>query len=540
MTSHVWGRCALSLAALLFAVSAVCAQEVVDTAGIDYAAAALAFNNGLDELAVTEFEQFLKTHPNDKRVAKARYALGISYHRIKRYAKADKTLALVVADKGFANRATALYFQGQARRAAGRHVEAATVFGLLVTDYPAHSLADKAVVGAGESLYFGGKFAEAAKVLAVMSARFPKSPLLNHAIFIRGLSLYEGKDYATAATVLSDSLKKDPKGEQMPQVAYLLGSCLEQIAKKPAEFAAALAAYKQSYAHLDKSPYADDAMYRAAFLMSRRKNLPGAIKLLETLAKTKGELADTARLNAGQFAIQAGEHARAIALLKPLEKKTKSDLADDAAYFHGKALLADGKFARAVVQFDRAARFKKATYAAEVLFEGGVGQLKAKRFPDARKRFERFVTTYEKAKHPLLADAMFNAAAAAFGQKDYPASAAWCEKLLAAKPRDVLAADATFMKAQCEQQQGNFKAAAVTFATFAVGNEEHPKVNLAWLQCGIAQYRTKQFKEALVTFDRIPLMLRGKPPYCDSLFLAGDCSYNLGDFTAAVKRLRSN
>ena len=101
-------------------------------------------NRGLYELAIPEYQQFLKQSPNHEKADLARYGLAVSLFRIERWNEAAVELDALRDDRGFEYAAEVQLLSGHCRLSSGDFSGAATCFSNVVDHHRNHDLADDA------------------------------------------------------------------------------------------------------------------------------------------------------------------------------------------------------------------------------------------------------------------------------------------------------------------------------------------------------------------------------------------------------------
>ncbi len=124
----------------------VCAEapgskDAADPAIHGYLSANGMLNRGLFELAAAEYRKFLSEHEDHENAALARYGLGVSLFRMKRYDAAAEQLTPLRKLFRFDFAAEAGTILGQCHLAMRRHAKAAEAFEKVVKRYGEHDLA---------------------------------------------------------------------------------------------------------------------------------------------------------------------------------------------------------------------------------------------------------------------------------------------------------------------------------------------------------------------------------------------------------------
>lgn len=156
---------------------------------------------GMNELALKEYESFLKDFPAAAKADAAHYQLGECHRRLGNRAAADREFKAVFTDyPKSALRLKAGVRRGDLATEAAQYAVAVELYDAVLKENPPEDIASTCVYFKGEALFKTGKSAEAAQAFEQVKAKYPTSAFYPYALLKLG-SLY-GDDSARTAEVL--------------------------------------------------------------------------------------------------------------------------------------------------------------------------------------------------------------------------------------------------------------------------------------------------------------------------------------------------
>ena len=220
----VWGVGVLLVAGISagpLAVSQVVAQEKEkaavssEEAKKSFADAATLQNNNAFDVAVEEWEKFLKNYAKDPLAPKAQHYLGVCQLQLKQYDKAAAAFQAVITNNpkfeliedSYINLGSSQYALALAGTA-GMYEKAAATFAALAKLFPMGKYADSALFYQGESQYALGKKTEAAMAYAELLKQFEKTKHRRDALYALGVAFEELRKYPEAGTTYDIYLKE--------------------------------------------------------------------------------------------------------------------------------------------------------------------------------------------------------------------------------------------------------------------------------------------------------------------------------------------
>jgi TolA-binding protein len=490
------------------------AQGPSEQAARDYNAAAALQNEGIYPRAAEKWNEFLKQHPNDECMDRARYYLGICQLHLKQYREAVQTLRIVLekhpnfasADGVRYNLATAYYQMAAASGKPEDYRPAADLFGEVAAKHPASKHVDKALYLQGESLAAAKDLAGAIDAYKKLVALGGNRPLLADAYYALGTAQQDlGRD-ADASTTFQAFVSKFASHDLAAEVRLRLGlSLLNQ--KKLAEAETALAAA----AAAKKAVSAEAAYWRARTLLKMNKPQEALSCLDEALKNFLG----------GDFRPYL-ELARADAMYElPARRKETPALYDDFVKRHANHPL-----------------LSQATYMA------AISSLGEKDKAAARRHAETFLADPKLSRPELVPAVLYVAAEACLGPEPLPAAdlakaEQYFRRLIDQYPQHARSAQARLRLAWCLLAQKKLDEAATRYED--VLKQASQKELTESANYGLAEicFAKEQYEKALAPLDRLlasptdpDLATRGR-------YLRGMACHRLKQFDRAIADLEA-
>ena len=379
MRSLSWASCSLRLAVVALTclnVPSVSAQSSGDLKPElrDYYSANGLLNRGLYELAAAEYRKFLSEHGRHEKAPVARYGLGVSLFRLEKYEESVSELQPLRRRKSFVYGAEVGTITGQCLLSLKRYDEAAEAFGIALSRYGDHELADDAAAGLAEALYLDAKYDKAVAHCKTSVSRWGESPLRERIEFFWGLALVAKKDNAAAADRLGKMLRRFPDGALTDRASFLMAQCYHH--------GDALDGASAQYRKIidgSSSPYIPQALHGLALLLQTQDKAQEAGKVLDRLLRDHpdSDLFASATLQRGRVWFDLGKFDRAIDTFKKIGRDSP-DLRDDAAYWLAKCLLRQGANVEAAKRFRLAAqKYPDSELLPEMLYDRGVALVRS-------------------------------------------------------------------------------------------------------------------------------------------------------------------
>lgn len=579
--------------AMLFVLPVSAADKPADdpVAVREFNTTAALQNNGFYDKAEQKWRDFIQAHPQDPRLDKAHYYLGICELQNKKFAAAAATFDLITkkfpqfddVDGAAFNGGMARYQIALASGMAEDWKTAANDFAALVKKYPASKHAAKALYMRGESLNAAGDKPGAIEAFGQLVAKYPDAAQAADAAYYKGVAQQEQSDFAAAAATYEEFLKQPrfAQHELAVEVRLRQAVCLGELkryaeAERRFEEVAAQKTYE----------LADFALLRQGQCRIEQGKKKEAAQVLSSLPQAfpKSSYRAAARLAAGKCFFDAAAFADAVAALRPLaaDASAKPDEQAEAAYWIGRCLLAQAKPADALAAVEPAAqkfgsgafgpylasaraealydmpnrrkdaaaayddvlkRFPQHDLAAQAAYMRAVIALADEDFATARRQAEAFLAQKGTESNPLRPTVLFIAGEGALlgdGQKDAAArtqAEAFYRELVEKYPQHNRAARAVLRLGWCGLENGKPQETIAVLSGKAglLADPEHKAE--AQLLIGRAHAKAGRSREAVAAFDMAaaakPDWTRGDEP----LFEAARALRELKQPDEAAKRL---
>ncbi len=191
----------------------------------DFKLAINLFNDGLFDLAAEQLRQFVAAYPNTSQGIEARFYLGLTQMKLKRYEDARitfQTFALTYQDNPRAPEAW--YNTGDAYAAMNNYKEAAQAYERVKVFHPKSKPAPDALLQAAKYFILAGQRDDARRDLRVILQEYPASPAVLKARTQLGKMYFEDGNIDQAQTELRRVIDGDPSPEAKAQALLILGN----------------------------------------------------------------------------------------------------------------------------------------------------------------------------------------------------------------------------------------------------------------------------------------------------------------------------
>ncbi|MEX2175889.1 MAG: tetratricopeptide repeat protein [Pirellulaceae bacterium] len=497
-------------------------------------------NNSAFELAVEEWQKLLKNHPQDPLAAKGQHYLGVCLLQLNKPDQAAAAFGAVIKkhpqfellEDTILNLASSQYSQAVGGKPE-HYAAAAETFAALVEKFPKGKYVEEARYFQGESLYAQGKKAAAASAYEKLLADFPKSKRRADALYALGVAQEELKEYAKAGANYASFLKEFAASPLATEVKMRKAETVLQAG----DFAAAERQFAEVAAALDFAA-ADHAVFRQAYCLAKLDQFAAAGALY---AKIPSDFAQSAyvpeaTIAAGRSFYKADKLEEAAAwLAQSVERKDMHS--PEAAHWLSRILIKNKKSAEA------------AELAARQLAAGGDSPFlvslqmdRADALHELPDRRAEALGLYAKlaADHPqheLAPQALYNAAFAALGLKDFAAAVKHAATFLAAYPQDKLVPDVRYVAAESNLQLKNYDAAQAAYAELVASAKDHPEIDAWRVRLGLVPFLQKKYPETIAALSPIVGSLQSPEAAAEAHYLIGASHFFTDQFDEAAKSL---
>ena len=491
-------------------------------------------NRGLYDLAAAEYRKFLSEHDDHDRAPLAHYGLGVCLFRTKKYADAIEQLQPISDSADFEFAAEVATMLGQSNLALKKYDQAAKFFQTAARQHAKHALADKAAVGATESLYLAGEYEDAAGWAKVVVSRWPDSPVRPRAEFFGGLAEMARKDFDDAGKLFASVLGRDADGPFADQSALLLAQCAERGASAEE----AIGQY-QNVLKRKRTKYAPEALLALGVLHRQRGELKESGMVLDVLLDRFGtsKLVPQAALLRGRVAFEQGAFEAAAALFK---KAGKADarLRDRTEYWRAKCDLRRERFDKSAARLVKAIEaYSESELQPEMWYDLAIARLRGESFDAAIEALEAFRQKF--GDHRLAPDALRLLAMTEHQQRHFDKSLAYAQDFMQAYPSNASVASVAFLAAENDFLAGRYEPSVARYRLFLSKFGDDAQAAKAKLRLGTALHRLGRFDEAEPYLADVSGQDENDAVFGSSHLVLGDIHFQRSEWKLAEKELRA-
>jgi TolA-binding protein len=429
--------------------------------------------------------------------AEARFLIGASQFYRNEFAAAEKSLVgALKSSSDWRQSDEALLILGRTLAKQGKTTEAKTTFHRLLVEHPESRLLDEAHYRLAESLEANGDIAAAIGEYELVAAKFADSQYAPYALYGKGWAQFRAKDFSKGVESFTALLTKFPQHQLAADAQFGRALCCRQAGD-------AAGAIADLDAYLNTNPdqaRRSDALYERGLAQVSLKDYAGAVKTLESL----------------------------------LSSDAKYAAADKVLYEIGWALKSQDKNAEAAVRFEQLVRqHPQSKFAAEAWFHVGEQQYAKKEFAAAKAAYANAKAQSSDAE--LTEKSTYKLGWTNFELTDYADALKQFSEQLSAFPRGSLAADATFMKAECLFRQQNYQEAWQAYQAALQTKASTPTIeSLMLLHAGQAAAQLKRWDECVSTLSQLISRQPQTPLSAEAHYELGWAKQNLGKTDEAL------
>lgn len=550
---------AVAAAFLLALAGSAAAQNPEDT----FRDAANFQNNKAYDLAIEEWQKFLKAAPEHKLATQARHYLGVCYLQLKtpQFDKAAEAFEQVVKtmegkdppkfdqlEESYLNLGWSQFTLAQAGKKE-LYPRAIAAFEAEIKKFPKGPHADQAAYFLADAWYFQGDKAKAAAAYKQVVDNYPMSAKRCDALYALGVTYEELNQFEQAGPVydlfLSDCKTSELATEVRMRKAetVLQGGLADEKAGKGDAAKAKFAEAEKTFTEVGKVEgfvSADHALYRLALCdLKLGKNAEAAAAYAKVAANPKSAYVREAAMAAGRCYYQAKQPDEARKFLDQARAAGGAD-AVEAAHWLAKLELAAGQPAKAY-ELATATLGKEKEGAYLVALQMDQADALYEQAGEKAKSIPLYVKIQEaNPSHELAAQALYNAAFAALEVNDYDAglkhSAAFLEKY----KQDRLVPDVKFVAAECNLFQKKYPEAEKIYTDLAATAKGHAAHSKWLVRLGLVAFLQQKYKETIAALEPALPNISGGDSVAEAQYLLGASQLGLDQTDAAVKALNAS
>lgn len=495
------------------------------------------------ESAIEEWRLFLEKYPQHELAPMAQHYLGVCQLRLRQYDDAAASFAAMLAAAPEHELASAAWlhlgmahFNAARQGRPERYSKAIEAFQAVASKFPKAKEVPRALFYQADSLYDLGHKREAVGLYQQLVEKFPEDEVRAEALYALGVTQEELAEWQEAGETYGLFLKEFPQDARAAEVTLRLG---ETLAAR-GEYAQAERQYAQAAASRGFAQ-ADYALFRQAYAVYQQQRYTQAAELFAQVRQRFGDspYASVALLWGGKSQYQAGRLNEARPLLEQASQR-EGEGAIEAAHWLARLELKQGRAAAALQVAERALAVARGTAWEPALKLDRADAL----FEDPARRAESVAAYAALAtQHPqdaLAADALYLAAFAALGLKDYAGALQYSQAFLQGHSEHRLLPDVLFIAAESQRLTGRNAEAAATLARLLERFPNSGEVPTWLLRRGLVLLADKQYAAVLSVLEPVPEKFQLPEQACEALYLVGRAQASLGRFDAAERAFKES
>ena len=507
-----------------------------------YADAASYQNNGAFDVAIEEWERFLKDFPQDPLAAKAQYYMGVCYLQTQQLQKAIDSFRKVVQEHPRADVLEDAYLnlgwsQFSLARAgeAELYNEAANQFSELLRKFPQGKHAPQALFYLGEARYAQDNRKEAAAAYERLLQNFPQASMRCDALYALGVTREELGEYAAAGSVYDLFLQNCQAHKLATEVRMRKGETLLQTGKvDAAEKLFAEVARAEDFAA------ADHALMRQAFAAAQQNRYSNAAELYASLPNRfpESRYLPEARISAARSFYRANAFESAAEIFRELIERD-SPYAAEAAHWLSRIHLRNDRPSDALALVDQAlARSDDDGMRVQLLLDRADALYEIpERRGDALEQYTNILAEY--GEHQLAPQALYNAAFVALNIGKHGQAVEFASQFIARFPDHGLSPDVRYVAAEGYLQQGEHALAEQTYRQLLEKYPQHDDIPTWQVRQLLSLYLQEKYAEVPKLAEKILRNLPTPALRAEAQFLIGASHFYQNQFAAAERALRS-
>lgn len=500
---------------------------------------------GAFDLALDEWEKFLKAFPDDPLAPQAQFYAGVCYLSVKdkQYEKARDAFEKVIAKYPKFEQLNNAYFNlglcdfnlAQAGKSED-YAKAADAFEQMIARFPKSSQVPEALYYRGESLYAEGKKEDAAKAWGRLVADYPQNPVRPRALYNLGLTQAELNQQDAAGATFDTFLKEFPQQELASEVYVRKADTL--LASN--HFADA----EQMFAGISGNkeyPLADYATLRYGAALAAQKKYAKAAAAYASLPEKfpKSQFVAPATLAAGNCYYLAGKYGEAREWLGKVLAGGGPDAAD-AAHWIARSWLKENHPAEALATVEKALpTANRSPRHVDLLMDqaDALYDLPGRRGESA-PLYARIAKDFPG--DPQAAAALYASASAALAGGDYSAALEHAKNFERAFPKSDLMPDARFVAAESRLLLGKYAEADKAYASLLKDFPTHADAQQWLVRRGFALYLEKHYTDVVALLKAALDDIKSRERKSEALFLVGSSQLELKQYADARQSLEKS
>jgi cellulose synthase operon protein C len=486
------------------------------------------------DLAIDAWGSFIKAHPADSRVNKARHYLGVCY-----YCAADN------AWKGN-QLESAVKSLDAAQQTLEAVVKIAPGFDLLEDTYLFLGLAQfkRAEIAADQPPkqpeLAAAQYTAAAATFDKLLKSFPQSKNLAQVYYYRGECAYHLGQKAESVAFYSQALTKSPDDKLEPAIMYALGVTQEELKQWEAAGKTYDDYIKKYSNHRNLS---EIIMRRGETLFQVRQYQAAADWFAAAAARPGFEAADTSTMRQAVALAYLGKQAQAGDILAGVftrfPNSTRLPVVLKTGHALAAKLITDGNAKEALALVEKLLPHAEGREGAAALAMDRADAVAAIPGRQAESPALYYSVAGKFPKDPVAPQAMYLAGYGAMTQGDFATALQYADAFLAAYATHALAADVRYVAAESRLQLGKYDEAEKLYAELLQANPQHRDVDIWKVREGTALRLQKKYAELIALLQPVASQIKNAEVRGEALFLIGSSQAEQKQYAEAVQSLEA-
>ncbi len=501
------------------------------------------YNRKLYLLAVAEYKEFLRKHPNHGKAEQARWGIAIGYYAAGKHQEAESALRDVIERNKWGDRNQLLLYRGHCLAKLNKPGDAEKVF----AEVRGGEYRPVALAALADARFRQSKWDEAMDSARRLMAMKPTEALARRTLYQAGYAAREVKKWKDGIGFLEPLRPLLKEHALRPQAAYLLGECYRETGELPK----AAAEYEVAVAGMQDKEITAEIHYRLGFVQFVQKNYDETIAAMEQCRKLdrEGPFYDQANFYSGRSYVEKEDYNRAIQYLQPLSQlkaqrkprknrkfTPKTPIAEAALWLARAYSRRDNYGQAAKVLNEAVSRFRNDPLITDMYFDLGNALVMEKQYKEASQALANVINRRD---FPQRNDALRLQAACYHRLKDYNTSLRYADEFLAKHADDPLVVEALFMRAENLYLLKQSDEAVKAYGDYLAAQKGHASEDAARFRIAQLQYRKGDWQK---TLDAAAPLVEKQPEgkvFSQLHFVTGDCHFRLKAWDAAAKRLEA-
>ena len=486
--------------------------------------------------AVSELTEFIRQYPASNLSDNARFRLGDSYVKMKKSADAVEAYKSILEHPTNPSLSgEAAYWIGEIYLKDADYANALKYYSLSYEGFPGNRLQDYAAYSAAWTNQKKGDFAKAADWYHVVIDKMPKSALVPSARIKAGECAYYAKDYTRAVQELTEAKVRIDSLPLRGEADYLIGESFFNLG----QYDKAQKQYEEFLKTYPDHPLRREVQYALGWTLFKERQFGAAVEAFDKLSGSEDQLGQASLYRKGVAEKLAGKREAAMqSFQKVVTREPEGGYADNALYDAGVMLFEDkkpgeakGYFGKVVAQFPMSDVIADASmmlgecFVVDAAYDSAMASYeKALSVPDAS--FETKITSSFQLAWCLMKLGKSKEAAADF------------TRFIATYPDHPKAAEAAYWLAESEYQGGDFRNALKHYQSI-VGSAKHPRREEAMYGIGWTYYKQGDYPKAVGAFEQLIVAYPSGKFSFDGRLRLGDCYFQQKDYKKAAGSYRT-